>query len=775
MMKRMMVLGLLLKVTTSVYAATSSVVSPDYSDVFSTIKSQNAVFENVTDKPIQFTVLTDIVEPLASGERRVLSAEPGRSFIVKHPKTGATVLADKLSVSNRKKDSAYTTVRAQKLITLNPGEMYREETAWPSYVAGVLAEDAVQWSIGEDGLTVFMGETSDDVISQLGISMEPQDLAKQESLYKKYFMSGSTLTGMAVWADFLAQPSGVMAEKRLGKIIFTLTSYPKRMIFTWIAIESLLRQKVKPDHIVLNLYEGQFPGRVLPWFIIQQVKRGLEVNWCAVDDKVYLKLGPTTLIHPEAAVYVTVDDDVAYNNTDLGDVYEGSLRYPNCVITRDVRIPYIQGGVIFPVKYWEFTGYEVNNSRALEPGIWHMPESVTMTFIPKGALNNTFFMDKSRYSAVAPTDDDAWIFASLRGSGYKVAKVERTKERTNIETDNSEALYYQNAANDFEKLNRTFGLLIKQDFIPSEQKIYKLHPGLEPERTIEGQIQLNSIHTLLIDQIEGLEYIFNSTLYKISDQWVVASRTKITGEDFKRILLSVHDDQWSLLKYHFIVGEKVSYEDPRFSVLNGELYLSWVLYQNHWDFGTKVLISKMNAEFGITDIFRPSIGDNSKTGCYFEKNWLFYDHDGRTRVIYSICPLKVFEAFSVNDDFTEIISRSDSFAEWKYGIPRASIGPIPVNDHYMIFFHSHVEKAKARERVYFLGLALYDKDLNIVRYTKEPILESILQPAPANEAYCILPYGYHLEGDDISISCGLNDISTIVLNMSLSKLVDMIS
>lgn len=107
-----------------------------------------------------------------------------------------------------------------------------------------------------------------------------KNLSQAYELYKKYYMPDRL---DATWDDFIndwrSQASGVTDVKRSEEVVVTLTTDPARIETTWLAIESLLRQTEKPDRIVLNLFEGEFPGRSLPNPIREQMTRGLEINW----------------------------------------------------------------------------------------------------------------------------------------------------------------------------------------------------------------------------------------------------------------------------------------------------------------------------------------------------------------------------------------------------------------------------------------------------------------------------------------------------------------
>jgi len=95
------------------------------------------------------------------------------------------------------------------------------------------------------------------------------------SLYRKHFMDGGHYTNEETLQDFLNQYSGVTEQKCTEEPILQLSLSPGSTL-NWLTVESLLRK----NRVKLNLLEREFPGRVLPWFIEQQTKRRLEINWC---------------------------------------------------------------------------------------------------------------------------------------------------------------------------------------------------------------------------------------------------------------------------------------------------------------------------------------------------------------------------------------------------------------------------------------------------------------------------------------------------------------
>jgi hypothetical protein len=246
-----------------------------------------------------------------------------------------------------------------------------------------------------------------------------EGLKIQENLYRQYFLKDKL--GANIWEDFIGQPTGVTDVKRAEEVVISLTSYPERMPTTWLAIESLLRQEEKPDRVVLNLFEGEFPDKKLPWMIEQQLKRGLEINWNPINRKVFLKVIPTIQKFPEAVI-VAVDDDIVYPIDRLKTLLDGYRAHPDCVIGQDVRVIPSVDGIVPPVMYWLLTGYSTPNN-AIEPAYNLAPEGYQGILYPPHSVFPDY-ANEELYKSLCPTDDDIWMYKSVIANGKKIYKPE---------------------------------------------------------------------------------------------------------------------------------------------------------------------------------------------------------------------------------------------------------------------------------------------------------------------------------------------------------------
>lgn len=195
---------------------------------------------------------------------------------------------------------------------------------------------------------------------------------------------------------------GITHIKRTPKLIVSLTSYPKRIGIVHKVINSLLRQSLKPDMLVLWLSEEEFPQkeRSLPQTLLRFTKHGLSIMWCT-NHRSYNKLIPSLKEFPNDII-VTADDDVIYSENWLECLYRSYLLNPtqihghhaeqytiddNFIITKTEQIT--SSGLLYGTSILFGTG-----------GILYPPHSLY-----KDTTNSHL------YTTLASTNDDFWFWA----------------------------------------------------------------------------------------------------------------------------------------------------------------------------------------------------------------------------------------------------------------------------------------------------------------------------------------------------------------------------
>ncbi len=220
-----------------------------------------------------------------------------------------------------------------------------------------------------------------------------------------------------------------------NEVVISLTSFPGRIDKLWICIESLLRQKVKPNKIILWLAQSQFENSILPNRLMEQTKRGLEIRFC--DDLVaYKKFYYTFKEFPDSKI-ITVDDDVIYPNWLVKDLVKTHNNFPNDIccyraheITLDSEVN------MLPYMKWNRssnTGFDQSSHNIVATGIGGIlyPPNVFCEEV----LNRAVFME------IAPFADDLWLKAMAIISNIRIRRVtEYSCEWTIIEGTQEQAL-----------------------------------------------------------------------------------------------------------------------------------------------------------------------------------------------------------------------------------------------------------------------------------------------------------------------------------------------
>lgn len=138
------------------------------------------------------------------------------------------------------------------------------------------------------------------------------------------------------------------------KIIVSLTSYPPRIEGVHNVIESLYRQTVSADEIILYLSREEFPGTEadLPEALRRlNGHKGFRIEWVQGNLKSHKKYYYALQQYKDAVV-ITVDDDIIYAETMISELLESHKRFPNAVSARKVRIILKCDEVLEPYSKW---------------------------------------------------------------------------------------------------------------------------------------------------------------------------------------------------------------------------------------------------------------------------------------------------------------------------------------------------------------------------------------------------------------------------------------
>jgi hypothetical protein len=194
-----------------------------------------------------------------------------------------------------------------------------------------------------------------------------------------------------------------------------LTSFPARINRVWIVIESLLRQEIKPDMIILWLSIEQFPTiEALPNKLIELQKRGLILRLCNDDLRSHKKYYYAIKEFPNDFI-ITVDDDVIYNSKILSFLLLLNKKFPLAVCCNHATYITAINGEICSYTSWQTVNGEHDPSFEIMAigigGILYPPNS-----LPRDLFNVEVFK-KNCFEA-----DDIWLNVMARQCGTMVAK-----------------------------------------------------------------------------------------------------------------------------------------------------------------------------------------------------------------------------------------------------------------------------------------------------------------------------------------------------------------
>lgn len=200
-------------------------------------------------------------------------------------------------------------------------------------------------------------------------------------------------------------------SSRKRRVIVSLTSFPKRLATLHLVIESILRQSVKPDKVVLYLTKSQVPSvEKLPRKLLNCCDRGLEIVLCDDEIRSHTKYFYAMQQFPDDII-ITVDDDLFYRSDLVATHLKNAEEHPNCVIANWTKR-------IIPetLKYNEWpdvTGNVPQKSKNM------LILGVSSVLYPPHSLHSDAF-NVENIRKLTLTADDVWITAMLLKQGTDI-------------------------------------------------------------------------------------------------------------------------------------------------------------------------------------------------------------------------------------------------------------------------------------------------------------------------------------------------------------------
>jgi hypothetical protein len=221
-----------------------------------------------------------------------------------------------------------------------------------------------------------------------------------------------------------------------NNIIVSITSYPERINTIWLTLESIMRQDLKPDKIILTLSKEEFGSfNDLPKRLKSYLNN--KITLCLVDDNIFShKKYYYTMQKYRFSNVIVLDDDIIYNSSVIRNLYILHTKYPDAVCCNVGRnfdlfcsnfsynnatlsnISYIKSKCILPIGFG---------------GVLYPPESLSRLAFDINAIRKTSF-----YA------DDLWLYFNVLINNNEFVKTENFSNFLPIFNTQKFALYKKN-------------------------------------------------------------------------------------------------------------------------------------------------------------------------------------------------------------------------------------------------------------------------------------------------------------------------------------------
>lgn len=227
-------------------------------------------------------------------------------------------------------------------------------------------------------------------------------------------------------------------------IIVSLTSFPARIGYVWLTIETLKRQSLKPQKIILYLSKEQFPEQEnsLPEKLLAEQDDLFKIQFVDDDLRSHKKYYYAFKDYPEMNV-VTFDDDVFYESHTLEKLYEAHNKFNHCVIC---------GRACMIDAKRKYDSWQRAKERNVPlKGILQI--GIAGVLYPPHTYSPYIF-DINAIKECCPKADDLWLNYMCRINNSKIVMIEGYVDNISIHIKKNEILYSDNINENFEQIEK---------------------------------------------------------------------------------------------------------------------------------------------------------------------------------------------------------------------------------------------------------------------------------------------------------------------------------
>lgn len=294
-----------------------------------------------------------------------------------------------------------------------------------------------------------------------------------------------------------------------------------------------------------------------------------------------------------------------------------------------------------------------------------------------------------------------------------------------------------------------------------------------PFESQTGSLEFYDIKT------EGREYYFNPCIFQYkNNDYLICRKTQVLPDyNFLTTLKSFSLPNLEPFEIEIKKEEpEEQLEDPRIFFYKDKILISAVSYTNFRKdfFHQKIMV--YDKDFNFEKNIHPVYGNNGEAitkNIGNEKNWSFFESDGKLYFVYQMFPHTVVETDLNGRIITEYKTHKFNSSFWKYGEPRLSLNPVYKDGCFHSFFHSHLtilDENGCPNRIYFAGYYTFQAEppFEILEVKDTPILwgNKHRKMKEKDNPYCVFPCGVIVKDDQFHISFGINDEECALLKFT---------
>lgn len=230
----------------------------------------------------------------------------------------------------------------------------------------------------------------------------------------------------------------------MQKIVVALTSYPKRINIVHEVIESLWKQKVCADEIVLYLSIEEFSKKEedIPNELFDMLgEQGFNIKWVSGNLKSHKKYYYALQEYSDDIV-ITVDDDMEYAETLLSDLLKSYEMFPNAISARRARM--IQRDDEEIIEYCDWDNYYDECLPKQRMDLCAI--GVGGILYPPHSASDKWF-EQENILGLAKYQDDLWLKFNEIINNIPVVYVKPSQKDIPIGGTNDDALSMSNVCN----------------------------------------------------------------------------------------------------------------------------------------------------------------------------------------------------------------------------------------------------------------------------------------------------------------------------------------